>query len=89
MNLSTSFVGGEKLVSISSVSGAGAVGQMGIFTHLVILWTVFLPTWHTKVLVGTNLESFIMATSCENSALAVIYFLSRKNLDSSPLVNQS
>ena len=36
---------------------------------------------------GSDLESFLVAASCENSALSVIYGLLRNNLDTSPLAN--
>ena len=36
---------------------------------------------------GSDIESFVVAASLENSALSVIYGLLRKNLDTSPLSN--
>lgn len=36
---------------------------------------------------GAYIQSFVAAAACEHSAVSVIYYLLRENLDSSPLVN--
>jgi hypothetical protein len=36
---------------------------------------------------GSYLQSFVAAAACENSVVSVIYYLLRRNLDSSSLAN--